>query len=530
MRVLLVGNNDRSALAACRALGESGVEVGIAPIGEWGVAHKSRYCKTLHEVEEPKIDVKRAAEGIIRAVRELAYEVVIPLSDAACLICQGIRDRIEAKVALPDTEVFAFAHDKSLLLERCKELKIPTPEEGNLEYPPVYLKPVHSAKIHQNRMLTFSVKGVQNRREGVDFLREFSGVVDVLVQEECPGEGAGVYLLADRGKVISMVQQNRLHEPSGGGGGSYRHTVPLDPELQEYTEKLIRSINWSGVAMVEFKGYPGHWRIMELNGRFWGSLALTTAAGCNYPLWLCEYLLGNEFSCEEPHLGVRQRHLGKDLRWALSKRDLLHWAGELLTHRDPLDVESLRDPLPAVSYWSKGFNRIEEWLHERVELSDYRRLENSIRGSTLNELNRDTHVLFVCRGNICRSPFAEAYIREKLGMENVRSCGTYEVPLRQVPEVAEKIAREEFSVDLSSHRSQAISESLLRWADVVFVMDRKQLVELAPRVKGRMMLLRANREIPDPYGGDEATYLACYQEIIEACEALFSRGTLSFST
>jgi len=195
MKVLLVGNNDRSALAACRALGEKEIEVGIAPIGEWGVAHKSRYCLACHEVGDPTVDARPVAEALKQVVRDHGYVVVVPLSDAACLLCLQIRELLAAKVALPDSETFSFAHDKGKLLQRCKELGIPVPEEGDIESSPVYLKPIHSAIFHDNRILSFQVRRANSRREASDFLRQHSGVVDVLVQEEAPGKGSGVYVL-----------------------------------------------------------------------------------------------------------------------------------------------------------------------------------------------------------------------------------------------------------------------------------------------------------------------------------------------
>ena len=88
-------------------------------------------------------------------------------------------------------------------------------------------------------------------------------------------------------------QHERLHEPPEGGGGTYRKSVPLSPELLKATRRLMKELRYTGVAMAEFKVNPrtGGWVLIEINGRFWGSLPLTIAAGADFPRYLYELMV-----------------------------------------------------------------------------------------------------------------------------------------------------------------------------------------------------------------------------------------------
>ncbi len=109
---------------------------------------------------------------------------------------------------------------------------------------------------------------------------------DVSVQENFIGMGVGVELLAARGELLFAFQHVRVHEPIMGS--SYRKSVPLDPKLLEASTKLLKALNYTGVAMVEFKVNfkTGAWVFIEINARFWGSLPLAVAAEADFPYYL----------------------------------------------------------------------------------------------------------------------------------------------------------------------------------------------------------------------------------------------------
>ena len=104
-----------------------------------------------------------------------------------------------------------------------------------------------------------------------------------LIQRYCGGHGVGQMFLARDGEVLIEFQHERLHEwPPEGGTSVLCRSVPLSEyvEIREKSKALLRALNWTGVAMVEYRYDPdaGSWAFMEINGRFWGSLPLAIAA------------------------------------------------------------------------------------------------------------------------------------------------------------------------------------------------------------------------------------------------------------
>ena len=136
-------------------------------------------------------------------------------------------------------------------------------------------------------------------------------------------------------------------------------------------------------------------------------------------------------------------------------------------------------------------------------------------------------LLFVCFGNICRSPFAEQLALRHLPSDRrASSAGHYPDAGRRTPGDAIAIARR-FGVDLRSHRSRFLSRKLLEQADAVFVCDRQNhraIAETHPWAIERTHFLGALSPdgplaIRDPFGGAAAGYETAYGQLAAAIEA-----------
>lgn len=120
------------------------------------------------------------------------------------------------------------------------------------------------------------------------------------------------------------------------------------------------------------------------------------------------------------------------------------------------------------------------------------------------------HLLFVCSGNLCRSPMAESMARtysENRGWRvEVRSAGTLGIVGRPAEPLAIKVMGE-IGQDISGHRSQGIDEALVAWADHILVMELAHASELRRRfaeAEDKVLLLGnfgGSFEIADPMGG-----------------------------
>lgn len=121
-----------------------------------------------------------------------------------------------------------------------------------------------------------------------------------LIQSYAPGIGLGQMILMARGRPVLKFQHRRLGEwPATGGVSTLCEALPLDLHagLFERSIELLRRIGWEGPAMVEYRHDPqtGRSVLMEVNGRFWGSLPLASRAGARFGLATYEALgLGRE--------------------------------------------------------------------------------------------------------------------------------------------------------------------------------------------------------------------------------------------
>ena len=180
--------------------------------------------------------------------------------------------------------------------------------------------------------------------------------------------------------------------------------------------------------------------------------------------------------------------------------------------------------------------RFSEWL---LQPSRYRRsLAAAGRGVPES-------VLFVCHGNICRSPYAEHAARRLLpadlqGRVRIESAGFFG-PHRPSPPEALESARLR-GVDLSPHRSRLMTNEMVAATDLVFVMEeehRRRLLASFGRPRGEVLILgesdpvrREPRTIADPYGKSLPEFIQtygridrCLEQVVGAIEAAARNGS-----
>ncbi len=385
--VLVLGDDTRMVLAIARSLGRRGLRVDVGWCPDDNPALWSRYVARTHDLPLYERGDNAWKLALCRLLESEAFDLVVPATEAAAYVLQKHRDQLagEDRIYLLSDQAFRVVSDKLSTYRLAESLGIPYPNTRLLESDtvpeemlrglsfPVIAKPSSSVRNsdQMGKHFVAKVHTTEELQAYVQFLSRRGA--EVLLQEHVEGTGVGVEVLADRGQVLLAFQHERLHETTGHGG-TYRKSTGVRPDLLAAVAKLMEALSYTGVAMVEFRVQrdTGAWRLLEINGRFWGSLPLAVAAGADFPYYLYQLLVeGRRRFPQQFRTGVRSRSLSYDLRWfwrwlrgkgrdsRTEKKSSLGWtvnkasrlqvARELiraLTLRDHVDTFAWDDPRP----------------------------------------------------------------------------------------------------------------------------------------------------------------------------------------
>jgi protein-tyrosine-phosphatase/predicted ATP-grasp superfamily ATP-dependent carboligase len=555
---MIVGTAPRVALAVARSLAGRGITVIAVPSsddeGRILSSAIARYVPLPDSRERsPEFDA-----GLATAVRDSGADMLVACSDRAlAAIARNYADlKAMADPGCPLPDVVARVLDKTATVAAANAVGIEVPATFDLTIAasigalpfPLIAKPKSHTGLGGYRIRYFreSTSLEEAMQDDPDFAARY------LLQEFVPGYGVGIGVLMRDGAAVAAFAHRRLKElPAAGGVSVVSESMTPEPALVDASVRLLQAIGWQGIALVEFRRAPdGTARLMEINGRYWGSLPTALAAGVDFPYyqWQIAHGLSPDVPASYP-IGVRVRWTrGAILRLrerlfekpgfgtaSASRAD--EWRSFWNDFASPVRsaMWSARDPIPAfVDIWPGVSRFVRSALRAVVKAAlpaklvrAYRRFGArsaaeyawsallraiGIRRKRLPRPFAPGRVLFVCAGNIMRSAFAEALFLATLraaGIENVvvESCGLHASPGAAADPRAVVAARDA-GLDLSSHRARSMDESLADSADAIFVMERMQELDVARRfpanvsktyLLGACMPGRPDVDIVDPY-------------------------------
>jgi protein-tyrosine-phosphatase len=366
------------------------------------------------------------------------------------------------------------------------------------------------------------------------------------------GFGLGLSVLAKDGRILQAFQHERVHQTDLTSGSSYRRAIPVSPDLEDAAERILQPLRYTGLAMLEFRRNrsSGEYILLEVNARPWGSLPFPIALGVDFPfLWyrlLTQEIESLRVSYRE---GIYSRNMEHDLIYLRSRVEQLkdkplkaiifsmtwlsgfwRWA----VGRECWDSLVLDDPRPGLVELKREIQRLVRlavrpvWvLAERV----LQRLRAKRVLAKAYESGGDGVIVFVCQGNICRSPFAalqlERFLGARIKKPKIMSAGILPLEGRSPPRIATLAARER-GVNMTTHKSRHLSRALAESASVIIVFDhlnRRAVTARYPDLKtvvgvGDLSPGDEFDAIRDPYGKDAATFRATYAAVTDCNRAI----------
>jgi predicted ATP-grasp superfamily ATP-dependent carboligase len=335
LKIFITDAKLNSTLATIRSLGRLKVKIFVGDETKNALSFFSRYIQKRILYPHPLENPKDFLEEIVNITEKEKIDLLIPMTDYTLLLFSKYRNRFSKRLILPIPEYRTVLKviDKRETFKIAKELNIPIPHtifldnlddleslSYSLNYPLV-IKSRYAAYYweEKNKIVRGKIIYVNNPS---DFILEYRKLHQFspypLIQELIIGEGYGFFTLLDRdGEYFAKFFHHRVREANPkGSASSLCESILENKKMEEDGLKLLRAISWWGPAMVEFKKdkRDKRYKLMEVNGRLWGSLCLAIYSGVDFPKLFYQLALGRKIErVERYRSGILARHLRGDI-------------------------------------------------------------------------------------------------------------------------------------------------------------------------------------------------------------------------
>lgn len=366
-RVFVTDGRAISALSLVRSLGQTDPDVTIDCGDTFSptITATSRYVSENYTYPSPDDRPEKWLDWLVDHVHQVGYDLLLPVRDASTALLATNRDRLPdgTGVFLADGDLITRFRDKALTMKIATEHDVPIPrtyfpDEVGLEHVrsradfPVLVKPRDES----------GSRGIRKVDSGRDLEPVYERVTrdheSPIVQEYVSHDG-GHYSLAllfdgDSEVVATHAYRETSQYPASGGPAVAATTVPVG----DWADPVIRMLGaegWIGPAHADvlFDPETSTYRLLEINPRYWTSIALTIGSGVDIPRYVYELALDGETHPDDAY------DAGREYRWVVpgqllavtDRADTRTALGELVaipTRNTSYAVLSCRDPLPVV--------------------------------------------------------------------------------------------------------------------------------------------------------------------------------------
>ena len=307
-----------------------------------GRASALRYSRHVacHEICAPESDLEAAQSDLHSLLISLdtqsggGQRVLLPLDDKALYLCSRVPLANPWFLAGPRGTCADLALSKYLQIEAARTAGFNVPKTvlartakeifdfATLEGFPIILKTAACVPIEQGR-----VRGGQNwicadLGELNRAVEQWAETISLVVQPFIAGTGEGIFGLAssDGIRAWSAHRRLRMMNPEGSGSSACI-SRPVSDDLKANVEEFIAAADWRGLFMIELlRDRTGTCWFVELNGRSWGSMALSRRQGLEYPSWHVKLAMDPGSGIGEtfpPAPGVVCRNVGREFTHVL---------------------------------------------------------------------------------------------------------------------------------------------------------------------------------------------------------------------
>lgn len=338
---------NRVAYNVLRSLSAQGLQVAVGDAQNLAMAKKSKFCQCAFTYPCFYDNSKAFIDHLKTTFKLLKPKVYLPLHEEIFIVAKYIDELKDSNVIIPihDFATLRAVHKKDSFVEIARSLDLPVPKTFKpkkiSELQSIWQQLQQTGKVVIKSINSNSSKGVYYATSFEELNSIYQGLVNdnkldieqyPIIQEYVPGAGYGVSMLFNHGTIRARFTHRRLRAKIATGGTSTKRISTKNSLIENYAEKLLTFLNWHGVAMVEFivNETTGQAWLIEVNPRFWGSLALAIHSGVDFPYLLYKMAVAGDVS---PVLEYKE---GVVTRWLL---------GDLLATMSSIKAEKSLRPL-----------------------------------------------------------------------------------------------------------------------------------------------------------------------------------------
>jgi predicted ATP-grasp superfamily ATP-dependent carboligase len=278
--------------------------VAFARRGRASALRHSRYVE-CQEICPPEADLEASLSDLQSLITSLnenvgtGQRILFPLDDKAVWLCSRAKLQNSWLLAGPSGANAELALNKCLQTRMAQAAGFAVPNTvlarsaqdvftfSASESFPVILKSAECVPVRDGRVHSCKTWICASPRELQDAMAKWGERIPLLVQPFIQGTGEGVFGLAAPEGVRAWSAHRRLRMMNPAGSGSSACvSQPVSEDLKAKTEEFIRISGWRGGFMIELlRDVTGKAWFVEMNGRPWGSMALSRSQGLEYPAW-----------------------------------------------------------------------------------------------------------------------------------------------------------------------------------------------------------------------------------------------------